>query len=139
MATLIEKYTTTSKKVNYGDFKTNMTVHPGSKDLQLSNDIDAVRQCIINIIKTQPYERPFQPKVGSLVGSLLFENITQQTITLAEQVIKDTISVHEPRARVESVTVSPTEAENGLYITIVFYILNSSAPITIDLVLDRVR
>lgn len=53
--------------------------------------------------------------------------------------IIDTISMHEPRAIVNDVIVSPSPDENGLYITIVYSMLNNSTPITIDLILDRVR
>jgi phage baseplate assembly protein W len=139
MSNIIDKYTLSSKKVPYGDFKPNLNVHPGSKDIQVLSETDTIKSCIINILKTKPYERPFQPTLGSMISSLLFENITEQTLLFAQQIIKDAVATHEPRARVETVTVSPTEQDNGIYITIVFYILNSNNPITIDLVLNKVR
>jgi predicted component of type VI protein secretion system len=73
------------------------------------------------------------------VSYLLFENMDAPTMTFAKQMIEDTIQIYEPRAQLISVAVSPAADENGLYITIVYSVLNNDKPITIDLILDKVR
>jgi phage baseplate assembly protein W len=140
MATSItDKFTKTESKRLYGDVKGNFQVHPGSKDLQLTHDVETIKSSIFNLLKTRPYERPFQPRLGSLVSYLLFENMDAPTMTFAKQMIEDTIQIYEPRAQLISVAVSPAADENGLYITIVYSVLNNDKPITIDLILDKVR
>lgn len=103
------------------------------------SDEAAVKQSIVNLIKTNFFDRPFQPGLGSYVNSLLFENITTQTIDFIRQSIKDTIDIYEPRALVNSIVVSPAPDDNALIVTIVFSIINKREPITIDLLLNKVR
>lgn len=134
-----DKFTTTRRRSVYTDIRNNLQVHPGSKDVLLLSDADTVKNCIFNLLKTSPTERPFQPKLGSYLSKLLFEQMDLQTLMFAKQIIKDTISIYEPRAKVENVTISASPDENGLYITIVYSMLNTETPITIDLILDKVR
>ena len=136
---LINKYSSAERKLTFGDFKTNMQVHPGSKDLYLTTDTDTIKNCIFNLLKTSLYERPFQPRLGSLLPRLLFENMDSQTLAFAQQVIEDTITLYEPRAIINAINVSSSPDENGVYISIVYSVINNDKPITIDLILDKVR
>jgi phage baseplate assembly protein W len=134
-----EKFLKNSKQIPFGDIKTSFSIHPGSRDLMLLSEVDSIKQSILNIIKTMRYERPFQPLLACYLHDLLFDNMDDPTLGMARQMIFDAITVHEPRARVESIILSPSDDENGLYISITITVLNNSNPITIDVVLDRVR
>lgn len=123
----------------FSDFRNNLNTYPTSNDIQEVSDEAAVKQSIVNLIKTNFFDRPFQPGLGSYVNSLLFENITTQTIDFIRQSIKDTIDIYEPRALVNSIVVSPAPDDNALIVTIVFSIINKREPITIDLLLNKVR
>lgn len=137
--TFSDKFTITQARVVYGDIKTNLQVHPGSKDVVMISGVDTIKACILNLIKTSPYERPFQPSLGSYLSTLMFENMDTHTLSFARQMIKDTVNLYEPRATINDVTISPAPDENGIYITIVYSVLNNNTPITIDLILNRVR
>lgn len=134
-----DKFTKSSMRTSLNDFKANFNIHPGSRDLQLLNDVDAVKMSIVNIIRTSRYDRPFQPTLGCYINDLLFENMTDSALSLARRMIIEAVQIHEPRANIINVIVSPSEDENGLYIHIVFTVLNSSDPITLDIALDRIR
>lgn len=134
-----DKYTKTQGRFVYSDFKNNFQVHPGSKDVRLITETETIKNCVFNLLKTVPYERPFQPKLGSYLSDLLFENMDSHTLSFARQMIVDTVSLYEPRAQINDVLISPSPDENGLYITIIYSVLNSNTPITIDLILDKVR
>lgn len=134
-----EKYTQAQRSLVYSDFKNNLQTHPGSKDIVLQNDSDTIKNCIFNLLKTSPFERPFQPSLSSYLSTLLFEGMDSHTLSFARQMIIDTVSLHEPRAIINEVTVSPSPDENGIYVTIIYSMLNNNTPITIDLILDRVR
>lgn len=134
-----DKFLKNTKKLTYGDFKINFNVHPGSKDLVLMSETDSIRQSIINIIKTSRFSRPFQPTLGCYINDMLFEQMDSVSLSIARQTITDAIGVHEPRARLQNIIISPSEDENGLYVSIVFSGLNSNTPITLDIVLDRIR
>ncbi len=134
-----QNFLKTTKKNAFGDFKTNLNIHPGSRDLQLLSDEEAIKQSIVNLIRTSRFDRPFQPTLGCYINDILFENFTDSAIALARRTVLEAIQIYEPRASVISVIVSPTPDENGLYISIVFTILNSSTPVTLDIALDRIR
>lgn len=123
----------------YSDFRNNLNTYPTSNDIQEVVDENVIKQCIVNLIKTNFYDRPFQPRLGSFVNTLLFENIDTQTVDFLKQTIKDTVEIHEPRALINDITISPAPDDNALIVTIVFSILNRRELITLDLLLNKVR
>lgn len=133
------KFLKNTKKVSFGDFKTNLSFHPGSQDLYVLNEVDTVKQSVINIIRTSRYDRPFQPTLGCYINDILFEDMSDVTLALARRTILEAVRIHEPRAQVSDVIISPSDDENGLYVSIIFTVLNSNTPITLDIALDRIR
>lgn len=123
----------------YSDIPTNLTVHPIKGDLVLVTNEQSVKRSIRNLLLTDPFERPFNPALGSGIRSILFENIDQDTQFILQEKIKETILNYEPRANLYSVSVKALTDENAFSVTIVFSIINSLTPITLDLILRRVR
>lgn len=136
---VMERNTPVRAEKMFADFKTDLDVHPGSNDVQVVYDTEAVKRSIINLIKTSVYERPFQPTVGSRVFHLLFDQMDTQTLLFARQLINNTVKLNEPRANVIEVQLSAAPNENGVNITIIFSMLNSQAPVTLELLLTKVR
>ena len=101
--------------------------------------IEDVKQSVRNLILTDKGERLMQPNVGCKVRSLLFENISAQTILLVKTTITDTITQYEPRAIVENVKVSADPDNNNLNVSVLFSLINSSTVEQLDLILERIR
>jgi phage baseplate assembly protein W len=132
--------TPVSKKQNlYSDFKKDLTISPISKDLALVKDEDAVKQSIKNLVLTDPGERLMQPFIGGGIRGLLFENITPGILNLIESRVKTTIETYEPRAILIGVTASSQYDDNRVSVIVEFYVRNSDIPVTLDLILTRVR
>lgn len=123
----------------FSDLDLNFNSHPVSGDIVKKYDESAIKQSIKNLILTQNYERPFHSEIGSQIKSLLFELPTSMTASLIKRQIMDTISNFEPRANILDVTVLLSPDNNGIYCTIVFTIINSTTPISVDLFLERTR
>jgi len=123
----------------YSDIPTNLDVHPIKEDIVLLTNETAVKRSIRNLILTDPFERPFNSGIGSGIRRSLFENIGQDTEFVITEKIKETITNNEPRANLINVKVKALIDENGYSATIVFSVLNSLTPITLDLILARVR
>jgi len=123
----------------YADIFNNLDKHPISDDVAVRTNENSVKQSIRNLLLTDKGERLFQPNLGSNIRKMLFENITPQTITIIEQMIRDTLDVYEPRANVIEVVVSGNEDDNAVSIGILFNVINRQEPVSIDVVLDRVR
>ena len=129
-----------SKKPNlYSDFHKDLRISPISKDVALLKDEDAVKQSIKNLILTDPGERLMQPFIGGGVRALLFENITPGVLKVIETRCRDTIKTYEPRAELIEVTASSLYDDNKVNVYIEFYIKNVDRPISLDLILERIR
>jgi len=125
--------------VFYSDIPTNFDIHPVKEDLVLITNEVAVKRSIRNLLLTDPYERFFNPGLGSGIRQTLFENVSQDTEYVLKEKIADTINNYEPRARLISITAKGFPDDNAYEVTIVFSLVNNTSPITLDFVLRRVR
>ena len=123
----------------YSDIGTNLDVHPIKEDLILLTNEAAVKRSIRNLLLTDPYERFFHPGIGSGIKHSLFENINSDTEFIIKERIRETIINYEPRAILYSVTVKALPDENSYSASIVFSVVYNTTPVTLDLVLKRVR
>jgi predicted component of type VI protein secretion system len=55
------------------------------------------------------------------------------------EAIKNTITNYEPRVDLLNVIVNANPDNNSLYVSIIFKIINTETPISVDLVLERTR
>ena len=128
-----------TQRVVYSDFFTDFDKHPIRNTLLRKTNVDAVKQSLRNLLLTDRGERPFQPKLGGHIRAMLFENITSQTFITMQEHIKDVIEAHEPRADVIDVIVAQTFNDHEVQVTIVFRVVNVQEPVTLELLLERVR
>jgi phage baseplate assembly protein W len=132
--------TPATKKVSiYADFHKDLTLSPVSNDLALLKDEDAVKDALKNLLLTDPGERLMQPYLGGGIRELLFENMTPGVLKLIQNRVETTIKTYEPRAELIDVTVTTTFDENAVGIRIQFYIVNRQQPISLDVILERIR
>jgi phage baseplate assembly protein W len=133
--------TITQQNIIYSDFQAGFTIHPVKKDLSLLTNENSVKRSIINILKTNNYERRFRPRFGGNIAKYLFENATPATLQIIKNEIISAIQNYEPRAVVLDVVVSTTTDANSLAVSIVFSLINNSKPttITLSIPLNRLR
>jgi len=127
------------KTRKYTDINFLFNIHPRTNDLVLRVDEDAVKQSVMNLIKTRPFERPFHPEISSQVYAMLFENFTPITSQVIRKSIEDVINKFEPRVTLLSVLVDEDADNNRLTVTIIFRLNNSENPITVTTFLERAR
>ena len=123
----------------FRDLDLNFTIHPVKKDINTHKNEFAIINSIKNLILTNHYERPFQPDLGSNIRRLLFEQVDSVTAAQIEREITEVIGNFEPRAQVSKVEAIPAPDENKYQIYLEFFIINSSAPVTINFFLERIR
>jgi phage baseplate assembly protein W len=140
MSTRADRYTQLQKVPDlFSDFLTDLTPHPITRDVTKYRNDQAIRQSIKNLILTNYGERPFQPNIGSSVYGSLFEPNDAFLEEDIEYKIARTIESNEPRASLINVDVLTSPDENTITINIVFSIINSTEPQSLDVVLRRVR
>ena len=123
----------------YSDLDLRFTPQPVSKDVSLSYDDQAVIRSVRNLLLTKPYERLFQPKLGSEIDTLLFEPITPLTSNLLKDEIIRTINNYEPRVTIASLDVNAYPDQNGYNVSMFFYIGNQTTPTGVNIILKRSR
>lgn len=130
---------TTKQKEYFSDFLTGFDMTPFGNQLGRVTNEQAVNQSLRNLIKTNLGERLFQPTVGSDVYAMLFENNFSEIVSNLELFIKTTIENNEPRANLLGVEVKDQGNENALEISIYYTLINNPEPITLTVLLKRVR
>lgn len=142
MATLniADKYTTTAKKAElFSDFGIDLQAHPIKRDVLRYTNEAAIKRSILNILQTNYYERFYQPYVGANLRQLLFEQATPEVLSSIRNYVITAIKKFEPRVNVTSITTSYSQDELEVYINLVFTIVNTTAPVTLNIILNRVR
>jgi phage baseplate assembly protein W len=125
--------------VIFRDLPINFDVHPIKGDMIMITNEQAVKRSIINLLLTNPYERFFTPNLGSGIRASLFENLNKDSEYFLKEKIIEVIKNYEKRANLYSVNVKALPDSNTYNVTIVFFITNSTQPITLSVVLRRVR
>ena len=108
-------------------------------DIAKKYDENAIKQSVKNLVMTNHYERLFHPEMGSQVTGLLFEPAGILLDAMLTQAIKNTIINFEPRVNLITVDVRSNPDNYTLYVSIVFKIVNTERPLTINFTLQRTR
>ena len=130
---------TVSRRRSYADLPLSFGIHPNTKDLTALKDIDAVKQSVKNLVLTNFSERPFQPRLGSGVTGLLFENADPFTQMAIKDEILRVLEEHEPRVNGVTVDVIDESDRNSYQITIQFNIIFSNQREETNFYLERTR
>ena len=117
------------------DFGRNVVTN----DVNVVEDVIAVKRAVKNLVQTNFYERPFQPELGCGIRELLFENFTPMTKVFLESKIEEVIINYEPRIQLQNVAVDDDQDKNRLVVDIYFYVVCVPGPQQVQTFLQRVR
>ena len=130
---------TLRQKEIYSDIDLAFLSHPITGKLSRKINREAVKQSVKSLIMTDFYERPFKPLIGCGIRQLLFENFHPAIVQEMKLAISEVIENYEPRAELISVDVDVRPDANAMSISVVFYVVNDTAPVVLDVILERVR
>jgi phage baseplate assembly protein W len=122
----------------YSDLNMLFKPHPVTKDVTRKFNNAAVEASMKGLIMTNFGERPFHPEIGSGIRGLLFELSTPGTKIAIRTCIESVINNFEPRVILEEVSVEDS-GENGYRVMIDYRIINSLEPVSMTIMLRRVR
>ena len=129
----------TPKTVEFRDLNITFNRHPITGRVSVLENNDAVIRAVKNIVLTNHYERPYQPRFGGNIRAKLFENIDELTVFEVKRDIETALENFEPRVFVNDLRVAAVEDQNRLEVTIVFRVVNQANPIETTFFLERVR
>lgn len=128
----------TARDRKYSDINMLFAPKPGSGDIYLSRDAEAVKQSVRNLILTNFGERPFQPWLGGNIRSTLFElNDTFAKTELLDS-IRMTLENYEPRAEIKNLNIRSKD-EHSVTVTLEILIVTLQRTETISIVVERLR
>ena len=110
-----------------------------TNDVNVVENVIAVKRAVKNLVQTNFYERPFQPELGCGIRELLFENFTPMTKVFLERKIEEVLINYEPRVELQSVQVDDDQDNNRLLVSINFYVVGVPGPQVVETFLQRVR
>lgn len=130
-----------TKQVNriYSDIDLSFTANPVTGDLAKKTDVNAVKQSLKTLILTRFYERPFQPKLGSPIYGMLFDNIDMISANRLQLELDLLISKYEPRVSTSDIIVTPEYENNAFRVDITFIVVGVEGPVTFSTILKRSR
>ena len=110
-----------------------------SGEIFKKEDAAAVKQAVKNLMLTNYFEKPFQPRFGANLREMLFDLADDDAEEDIEDRIKNAIGVFEPRAQALNVTAIATPDRNSIRVTVEFRVINTQETVTVTTVLARLR
>ncbi len=129
----------TLNEVVYKDIDTLFDIHPVTRKLNILTNNAAVARSIKNLVLTNKGERPYQPFLGCDIRNQLFELNDGIVESEVEDVITECINQYEPRAELISVVANIKPDQHLVEVTVTFRVVNQTDPVSINLILERVR
>lgn len=130
-----------AKKSQYADLDLSLYV---DKELTKGDivplvDLDAVKNAIRNLLLSNDYDRPFQPRIGANLRRHLFEPADQFTTFALKQDIKITLENYEPRVDQVNVIANFDEDSNQYIISLAFRVITPNQRTDMTIRLSRLR
>jgi phage baseplate assembly protein W len=110
-----------------------------TNDVNVVEDVIAIKRAVKNLVQTNFYERPFHPELGCGVRGLLFENFTPLTAVFLKRKIEEVLINFEPRISLTNVAVDDDQDGNRLVVDIYFRIIGFEGPQVVSTFLQRIR
>jgi len=88
--------------------------------IMVSEDED-IEQSLKILLSTTPGERIMLPAYGCGLKSLVFENVTESTVTEIKDVVARAILFFEPRINLESIEIETTDEYEGFVKVLINY------------------
>ena len=122
----------------YMDVSYSFFANPMNGDVGKAKGPTAVKNSILSCLKTNHYERLFQPEFGSNVRALLFEPMNPITEERIKTAVEDAVKAHEPRAQIIGITVEGQEEQNRYLVSILFNVTSIAQPQKLETYFERV-
>ena len=124
----------------FKDLSMTFQSNPLTKDLIGLKNENAIARSVKNIVFTIPGEKFFNPRFGSRITQLLFENIDSITALSIQDEIESSIRQYEPRVDLKEVNVNARPDDNAFDVKIVYDIIGADiAPQQLELILQPTR
>ena len=95
-------------------------------NVQMVSAEDDIQQSLHILFSTTPGERVMQPDYGCDLRSMVFENITESTVTAIRDIIEKAVLFFEPRIDLNFIDLDPGQIEQGILNILVEYTVRAT-------------
>ena len=128
------------KNISYTDLPFFISKNSFTGDLNVTRDLNAIRQSIKNIIMTNGGERAFDYKFGCSIYDYLFENFTIDMIVVLQSKIAGNIQRYEgSRVGINDIKIIDVPKENKIDIVVDYNIPDAGISDIISVSILRTR
>jgi phage baseplate assembly protein W len=122
----------------YKDIDLTFAAKP-SGEIFKKTDAAAVKQAVKNLMLTNHFEKPFQPRFGGNLRDLLFDLADEDAEEDIEERCINAINVFEPRAQALNVTAIAKPDRNSIAVVVEFRVINTEELVKFTSTLARLR
>lgn len=126
-------------EVQWVDVSLSFQPIPGSGDIGVKKNEEAIKGSIRNLVLRSHYEVPFHSEEGSDAANILFDNFNPVSIGAMRDSLIRLLTAYEPRAFVNDIQILTNPDGNYIIVTIIFTPINSTNQVTVTVPLKRTR
>jgi phage baseplate assembly protein W len=130
---------TIARPATYKDLDFTFKQNPNTNDVSIKKNNEAVKQSVLNILRTNHGERPFNYNFGANLRAYLFENMTQITAAQMSTSINTALANWEPRLEVLNTNIQAKASENDVMITVTGRVKSSNEILDVSTTIERLR
>ena len=128
-----------ARQATYKDLDFTFKQNPNTNDVGIKKDNSSISQSVLNILRTNHGERPFNYNFGANLIIYLFENISNITAANMSTSINVALQNYEPRIEVMNTNIQARADQNQVNITITGRVLSSNEILDITTTIERLR
>ena len=130
---------TLARQETYKDLDFTFKQNPNTNDVGIKKDNASISQSVLNILRTNHGERPFNYNFGANLRSYLFENMTDITAANMSTSVNTALANYEPRIEVLNTNIQAKADENDVRITVTGRVRSSNEIVDIATTIERLR
>jgi hypothetical protein len=128
-----------ARQTLYKDLDFSFKQNPNTNDVGIKKNNASISQSVLNILRTNHGERPFNYKFGANLRRYLFENMTRATAANMTTSIETALKNWEPRIKVLNTNIQAKADENEVFITVTGKVISTNEVIDVATTIERLR
>ena len=128
-----------ARQATYKDLDFSFKQNPNTNDIGIKKDNLSISQSVLNILRTNHGERPFNFNFGANLRQYLFENMSNVTAANMSTSINLALTNYEPRIEVLNTNIQANADQNDVNITVTGRVKSSNEIIDISTTIERLR
>ena len=130
---------TIARQETYKDLDFSFKQNPNTNDVGIKKDNASISQSVLNILRTNHGERPFNYNFGANLREYLFENMSNITAANMASSINLALRNYEPRIEVLNTNIQARADENEVLITVTGRVRSTNEVVDITTTIERLR